>query len=225
MKYSVIIPVFNNSSTLVDLHNQIIKALHFTKSYEIIYVDDSSVDHSRQVLDSLESPENCLKVICNSKNIGQQLSIMKGLKKSNGEILVVMDADLQDSPQHIEQLVSKVNKTTSAFIKRTGHYQSIPRMITSKILKYYIYSLTGLNPNAGSYYALHKQTLKRLLQLHIKPPYISIQVAVCSLKIEYITAKRSTRFSGKSSYDFIKRLKAGVRAIKCAKQSIQKEIF
>ena len=110
-KISVIIPVFNAELSLPELNERLI--LSFQKSkipFEIIYIDDGSVDSSWNVLEQLH--ENCqnLKVVRLAKNFGQHNAIVCGIIESEGDVVVTMDDDLEHSPEQILGLVDTMQK-------------------------------------------------------------------------------------------------------------------
>lgn len=214
---SVVIPVFNNEHSLQKLTIELIEHINgFTNSYEIIYVEDKSTDNSKEVLKALENDQKQVCVIYHEKNLGQQLAILSGLIHSNSKKVAIMDADLQDDPCQLNDMFNSTNENTTCFIKRMGQYQSFSRMLSSSIFKYIMSYITGLHPRAGCYFMADYHVIKRVIQMNIKRPYINIMVGCLSPAIIYQDANRSKRALGKSSYNFMKRLKAAFYAFSCA---------
>ncbi len=107
MKYSIIIPCYNEEKNVGELHTRLTKTMQSLGSdYEIIFVDDGSTDDSYKVLSELSN----LKVIKFRKNFGQTAAMDAGIKAAEGEILITIDGDLQNPPEEIPKLLEKINE-------------------------------------------------------------------------------------------------------------------
>jgi dolichol-phosphate mannosyltransferase len=103
-----VIPVFNEEENLELLHRRLSKVLqHSCEDYEIILVDDGSRDNSLQVMMRLRESNPRVKVISFSRNFGHQMAITAGVDYASGSAVIVMDADLQDPPEVVPQLIEK----------------------------------------------------------------------------------------------------------------------
>lgn len=217
MEFSVILPVYKNECSLVELYERITQQLG-EREFEVIFVHDASPDGSLLLLRDLEKKHPPIQVIDLLTNQGQQKAILKGMEKCRGQKILVLDADLQDKPELFLPLQQLYQKTGDAvFVARQGQYQAWSRMLTSRITKGTVQLLTGLSYQAGSYYLIDDWVLKRILQLarHCPYPYLSIMAARAARKIHYLPAKREISDSP-SAYTFAKRLKAAYRALYCA---------
>ena len=102
MDISVVIPLLNEEESLKELNDwilQVMKSNHFT--FEIIYVDDGSTDRSWQVIESLSEENELVKGIRFLRNYGKSAALHEGFKMTSGDVVITMDADLQDSPDEI----------------------------------------------------------------------------------------------------------------------------
>ncbi len=109
---SVVIPVHNEQESLENLYNRLIPVMDgMDKPYEIILTNDGSTDGSEKILDELQSrrPEQ-IRIIHFNTNYGQHLAIMAGFEKLRGEIVITMDADLQNLPEDIPRFVEKMEQ-------------------------------------------------------------------------------------------------------------------
>jgi len=105
---SVVIPVFNEEENLELLHRRLSKVLqHSWEDYEIIFVDDGSRDKSLEIMSGLRTTDPKVKVISFSRNFGHQMAITAGIDYTSGDAVIIMDADLQDPPEVIPQLIEK----------------------------------------------------------------------------------------------------------------------
>ncbi len=108
---SLIIPVYNEEKNLLVLQSQIEQALgHYAGGFEVVYVNDGSNDSSMGVLRAIRSASLCVKVVEFARHFGQTEAMQAGIDHSSGEILVFLDADLQNDPQDIPRLLSKLNE-------------------------------------------------------------------------------------------------------------------
>ena len=106
---SIIIPLYNEFESLSELNAWIAKVLDKTKlSYEIIFVDDGSTDHSWEKIQSLSLINDNIKGISFRRNYGKSAALNVGFSKSIGEVVITMDADLQDSPEEIPELYKMI---------------------------------------------------------------------------------------------------------------------
>jgi glycosyltransferase involved in cell wall biosynthesis len=115
MKLSIIIPVFNEEAVIETTHRRL---LSFTDEmirkkaideYEIIYVDDGSMDGSLNILKGFSAESTKIKVISFSRNFGHQPALAAGILHSSGDAVVSLDADLQDPPELMEEMLQKFN--------------------------------------------------------------------------------------------------------------------
>ena len=108
---SVVLPVFNEGKNLINLHDNLIAALTKAGStYEVIYVDDGSSDNSAKVLDDICIKSKCVTAIHLRRNYGQTAALMSGIEVAKGEIIILMDSDLQNDPSDIPRLLNKIEE-------------------------------------------------------------------------------------------------------------------
>ena len=105
MDISVVIPLYNEDESLGELYSWIDKVMKANSfSYEVIFVNDGSTDRSWQVIDDLSKQSNNVKGISLRRNYGKSPALYCGFKEAQGDVVVTMDADLQDSPDEIPEL-------------------------------------------------------------------------------------------------------------------------
>lgn len=104
---SVIVPVYNESEVLPELHRRLFRVLRtLGSSFEVIYVDDGSTDATADALGALRRAYPAAGVLRLSRNFGKELALSAGLRASSGDCVIVIDADLQDPPEVIPRMVS-----------------------------------------------------------------------------------------------------------------------
>lgn len=138
---SVIIPVYGCISTVVELYQRLIKSLEIIQqSFEIIMVNDACPQNSWEVIAELAKKDQRLRGINLSRNFGQHKAILAGLDFSRGEWIVVMDCDLQDKPEEIIKLYSKVLEGYDAVFGRRYDRKDTLLKRTIARLFYWVYN-------------------------------------------------------------------------------------
>ena len=148
MKLSIIIPVYDEEDNLRLLYQSIVSALRDTPdNWEILFVDDGSSDNSLPVLDTLaeEDPQR-VKVIALRRNFGQTAAIAAGIDHSTGEIIVLMDADMQNDPADVPMMLEKIAAGYDVVSGWRHHRQDafITRTLPSRIANALISWVTGV---------------------------------------------------------------------------------
>ena len=111
MKLSVVIPLLNEQESLKELHDWIAKVMQSNRfSYEIIFIDDGSTDKSWEIISKLIDYNSNVKGIRFLKNFGKSQALHAGFEKAQGEVVITMDADLQDNPEEIPDLYNMITK-------------------------------------------------------------------------------------------------------------------
>jgi glycosyltransferase involved in cell wall biosynthesis len=149
MKLSVIVPVYNEADSLPELHREVQEALGpLSLDWEVLYVDDGSTDESARVLEQLvqEDPAHvCLVEM--RRNFGQTAAIAAGIDHSDGEILVLLDADLQNDPADIPGMIEKIfegNDVVSGW-RKNRQDTFLTRTLPSRMANGLISRVTGVH--------------------------------------------------------------------------------
>ena len=142
---SVIIPVFNEIGSLPELMDQLRKVLHIYSKWEILFVDDGSTDGSTEFLNDLSRKDENVTLIQFHRNYGKSAALAEGFKRAKGEYLITMDADLQDDPAEIPNLMKKLEEgfdLVSGWKKERK--DPISKRFPSKIFNYVTRIMTGV---------------------------------------------------------------------------------
>lgn len=133
---SVIIPVYNEQESISELFEKLTTVLKRLKySYEILFVDDGSTDETLQLLKKLEEKYKEVKVYSFRKNIGKSYALRVGFKHAQGEYIMTLDADLQDDPDNIQQLLRKLHDNDADMVAgwRKNRKDHVLKRIPSQI--------------------------------------------------------------------------------------------
>ena len=148
MQISVVIPLLNEEESLTELHNWIKKVMethHF--SYEVIFVDDGSTDNSWKVIQELAEKNNFVSAIRFFKNYGKSQALNVGFKQAKGDVVITMDADLQDSPDEIPALYSMITTEGYDLVsgwKKKRYDSKIAKNLPSKLFNWAARKTSGL---------------------------------------------------------------------------------
>ena len=148
MELSIVIPLLNENESIEELHQWISLSLDKHKyKYEIIFVDDGSTDNSWSVITRLAKKNTNTRGILFSKNYGKSQALHAGFKLSNGEFIVTMDADLQDSPEEIHEMLNRLKEKNLDLISgwKKKRYDSILlKNIPSKLFNWAARRVSGI---------------------------------------------------------------------------------
>ncbi|MEC7620051.1 MAG: glycosyltransferase family 2 protein [Bacteroidota bacterium] len=148
MDISIVIPLLNESESILTLHDWIIRSLEKEKNnYEIIFIDDGSSDRSWEVIVELCGRNPNTHGIQFSKNFGKSQALHAGFKKAQGDFVVTMDADLQDSPEEILPMINKMKEKDLDLISgwKKKRYDSILfKNLPSKLFNWAARRLSGI---------------------------------------------------------------------------------
>ena len=206
MKLSLVIPVYNEEQTLPDLVKAIHKALEsFTAEWEVIFVDDGSMDGSLRVLKELAlKDQQHLRVISFRRNFGQTAAIAAGIDHASGEIVVLLDADLQNDPEDILMMVDKLNE---GFDVVSGHRKNrqdtfITRTIPSRMANWLISQVTGvpLHDYGCTLKAYRMEVLQNIRLYGEMHRFIPVYAHAFGARITEVEVRHHARKFGKTKY-------------------------
>ncbi len=147
MKLSIVIPLKDERDNLRPLHDRLCRSLdRLGTDYELVFVDDGSVDGSFAVLESLAAADHRVKVIRLRRNFGQSAALKAGINWSDGDILVTMDGDLQNDPEDIPRLLEKLGEGYDAVLglRANRHDNFLIRKLPSWLANWLIRRVTGV---------------------------------------------------------------------------------
>ena len=151
MDISVVIPLLNEEDSLNELHDWIAKVMQSNSySYEILFIDDGSTDTSWQVIEQLAQKNKCVKGIRFQKNFGKSQALNAGFKVVEGNVIITMDADLQDSPDEIPELYTMIMNDGYDLVsgwKKKRYDSKIRKNIPSKLFNAAARKTSGVKLN------------------------------------------------------------------------------
>jgi glycosyltransferase involved in cell wall biosynthesis len=151
MNLSIVIPLLNEQESLPELHNWIVKVMQsHNYSYEILFIDDGSTDASWQTISQLSNENPNVKGIRFLRNYGKSQALHAGFAKANGDVVITMDADLQDSPDEIPELYRLITEDNYDLIsgwKKKRYDSVVAKNIPSKLFNWAARKTSGVHLN------------------------------------------------------------------------------
>ncbi len=144
---SVVVPLFNEEESLPELVRWIKRVMHAHEfSYEIILVDDGSTDRSWDVIHELSAQDNTIKGISFNRNYGKSAALNMGFQRCAGEVVITMDADLQDSPEEIPALYDMIKHQKYDLVSgwKQKRFDPISKTIPTKLFNAATRKLSGI---------------------------------------------------------------------------------
>ncbi len=203
---SIIIPIFNEEKNINELCSKLIKALDVVdKTYEIIFVDDGSVDGSFELLKQIASHNEKVKVIRFVRNFGQTAAMSAGINASKGDVLISMDGDLQNDPADIKSLLAKLDEGYDVVSGwRKNRQDKLSRKLPSKIANQIISVVSGvrLHDYGCSLKASKREIIKEIKLYGEMHRFIPIYASWQGARIAEMPVLHHARRFGKSKYGF-----------------------
>lgn len=211
-KYSIVVPAYNEEKSLRLFYETITSAMQKTDGeYELIFVNDGSRDGTKCILDEISRADKHVKVCHFSRNFGQQAAILCGLKKSQGEAVVVMDADLQDPPSVALEMIEKWKEGYEVVHgkRRKRRGESFFKKATASLFYKLMRKLTGLDipQNVGDFKLYDRKAVDAIVSLPEHDRLLRIQTSWLGFKQTEVVFDRPERAAGKSHYTLKKMIK------------------
>lgn len=215
---AVIVPVYRNAPTLPELARRAEASLSGAGfEARILFVVDASPDDSWAVVQDLSARNSRVSGLLLDRNHGQHRALLLGLAHLDAQAYAILDADLQDPPELLAAMAERcLGEACTVFATRTGLYQGLGRMLTSRLLKSLLSLMTGLPVNAGTYIMMPRAAARRMTALTVTPPHVPVMAWMCSEARAVLAYGRAERTIGQSAYSGWGRLRAGLRALRCA---------
>ena len=180
LQISILVPLFNEAESLPELTawiDQVMKTNSF--SYELIFINDGSTDASWEVINSLSKEYKPVKGICFARNYGKSAALHEGFSKAQGDVVITMDADLQDSPDEIPALYQMVKEQDYDLVSgwKQKRFDPISKTIPTKLYNAATRKLSGvqLNDFNCGLKAYKKEVVKTLRLYGEMHRYIPVQ--------------------------------------------------
>lgn len=214
---SIVIPVYNSASTLRTLYERLAAVLpRTTEDYEIIFVDDGSVDQSWQVMEGLVAANSHVRGLRHTRNYGQHNALLCGIRAANCEIVVTLDDDLQNPPEEIPTLINQLDKGYDVvYGTPRAEQHGLFRDISSRLIKFALHKTMAVDATryASAFRAF--RTDLRDVFADYDNPYVVIDVLLswATTSFSHVLVDHQKRQRGKSNYTLARLLSHAVDTV------------
>ncbi|WP_084312090.1 glycosyltransferase family 2 protein [Desulfobulbus elongatus] len=210
---SIVIPCYNEEDVIGETINRLdmfCSALHDLET-ELIFVDDGSQDNTYNILKKSFFKYNNIKIISLSRNFGHQIAATAGIDAANGDAVVLIDADLQDPPEVISQMIAKWREGYDVIygvrVERQG--ESVFKLATAKSFYRFLNRLSDvpIPLDTGDFRLMSRRVVDALRAMPERDRFIRGMVSWVGFRQAALAYKRAERFAGKSKYPLRKMLR------------------
>lgn len=216
--YSIIIPAYNEESVINETYKRITDIMKsIGDKYELIFINDGSQDKTNEIIESLAQKDDCVRLLEFSRNFGHQIAISAGMDYAEGDAIVIIDADLQDPPEIIPEMIKKWREGFEVVyakrLKRKG--ETLFKKWTAAAFYRILNLLTEVDIplDTGDFRLIDRKVCDVMKQVREKNRFIRGLISWTGFRqtaIEYI---RDERFAGETKYSLSKMLRLSMDGI------------
>lgn len=216
--FSIIAPIFNEINCLDALYPRVREVMDATgESWELIMVDDGSHDGSTDKIRELAAQDERVRPVIFARNFGHQIAVTAGLDYSRGKAVIIIDADLQDPPEVILDLIAKWREGYEVVyaIRAEREGETWFKKFTASMFYRLIYRITDVKIplDTGDFRLMDRQVVNVINQMHEKHRFLRGMSSWVGFKQTGVTYRRAARFAGETKYPFRKMLRLAINAI------------
>ncbi len=218
VRYSVVVPVYNEELVVKECVSRLRAVMDKTnEEYEIIFVNDGSRDGTKKILEEIIENDTHIRLIDFSRNFGHQTAITAGMDNSSGQAVVVIDADLQDPPEVILEMIEKWKEGYDVVygkrLKRKG--ETFFKLVTAKMFYRVLKNLTSVDipVDTGDFRLIDRKVCDVMSSLSEKNRYVRGLVSWVGFRQTAVEYVREERFAGETKYPLKKMLKFAMDGI------------
>jgi len=216
--FSIVVPAYNELENIPELYRRIRATLDSVgETWELLLVDDGSTDGSTEVIRELAAQDKRVRPVIFARNFGHQVAITAGWDYARGDAVVIIDADLQDPPEVIPELIARWRKGYEVVyaVRARREGESWFKKVTASLFYRLIYRITDVKIplDTGDFRLLDRkvvEVLKTMRERHRFPRGMAAWVGFRQIGVEYA---RALRFSGVTKYPFKKMFRLAINAI------------
>lgn len=218
VRYSVIIPMYNEELVIAHTYERLKKVMDGCGDpYELVFVNDGSRDRTVEIMQEISGRDANVKLIDFSRNFGHQVAITAGMDYAQGDAVVVIDADLQDPPEIILQMIDKWKEGYEVvYAKRLKrHGETLFKKVTAKLFYRLLRSMTSVDipTDTGDFRLIDRKVCDVLRGLKEKNRYVRGLVSWVGFRQTMVEYVREERFAGETKYPLKKMVRFALDGI------------
>ena len=211
-KLSVIVPMYYEEEVAYEFYNRlknVVQKIDF--NYEIIFINDGSKDNTLMILKSIANEDSNVRIIDFSRNFGHQVAVTAGILNCEGDLAVVIDADLQDPPELIVDMIEKWEKGFDVVYakRKTRKGESKFKLVTAKYFYKILSNLADIEipRDTGDFRLIDKKVIESFKKMPEKNRFIRGMISWVGFKQTFVEYNRDERFAGETKYPLKKMIK------------------
>ncbi|HVF50081.1 MAG TPA: glycosyltransferase family 2 protein [Pyrinomonadaceae bacterium] len=211
---SVVVPCYNEEDVIAETHRRLVGVLEGIGDgarFEIIYVDDGSRDRTAHVLHEIQRGDERVRVLLLSRNFGHQIAVTAGLEHARGDAVVLIDADLQDPPEVIPEMLAawRAGSHVAYGVRTDRAGETRFKLWTAKLFYRLMNRLSGVEIplDTGDFRLMDRRVVASLLSMPERDRFLRGMVSWVGFRQTPVHYKRAPRFAGASKYPFFKMLR------------------
>lgn len=215
---SIIAPIYNESGSIPELYRRISQIMDSTgEPWELLLVDDGSTDGSTDLIRDLARQDSHVQPVIFARNFGHQIAVTAGLDYCRGQAVVIIDADLQDPPEVILDLIAQWRQGYEVVyaVRTEREGESWFKLFTASLFYRLIYRITDVDIplDAGDFRLLDRKVVDVLKQMRERHRFLRGMSAWVGFRQIGVPYKRASRFAGETKYPFKKMFRLAVNAV------------
>ncbi len=216
--FSIIAPVFNEHESLPELYKRVSEVMDTThEPWELVLVDDGSSDGSAEIMRNLAAQDERVRPIIFARNFGHQIAVTAGLDYSRGQAMVIIDADLQDPPEVILDLIARWREGYEVVyaVRTEREGESWFKKATASLFYRLIFRITDVKIplDTGDFRLLDRKVVDVMNSMRERHRFLRGMASWVGFRQVGVGYKRHARFAGSTKYPLKKMLKLALNAI------------
>lgn len=217
-RFSIVAPIYNEEGNIQVLYERITQVMDSTgETWELVTINDGSRDRSLEMLEALAAKDPRIKVINFARNFGHQIAVTAGLDHTRGDAVVIIDADLQDPPEMILEMIERWRAGYQVVyaVREERHGESWFKVMTAKIFYRLIYRITdvAIPLDTGDFRLMDRKVVDALNSMREHNRFIRGLTSWIGFKQTGVSYVRQARYSGETKYPLRKMVRFAMDAI------------
>ncbi len=217
-RYSIIAPVYNEVESLPVLHDRMIETMQKTgEAWELVLIDDGSTDGSTELIREMAKKDDRIRPVIFARNFGHQIAVTAGLDYCRGDAIVIIDADLQDPPEVILEMIEKWKEGYEVVyaVRAEREGETWFKKTTASIFYRLIYKITDVKIplDTGDFRLMDRKVVNVMNSMRERHRFLRGMSSWIGFKQIGLPYRRAARFAGVTKYPFSKMMKLALNAI------------
>jgi dolichol-phosphate mannosyltransferase len=215
---SVVVPILNEADNIRELHQRLVTTLGtIGSSYDIIFIDDGSTDKSLEIITALSVSDPHTRYLSFTRNFGHQIAIHAGLEHCTGHMVVIMDGDLQNPPEMIPAMVTKMKEGFDVVYakRKLRKEESFMKKMTASLFIKLLNSISDIDipADTGEFRIISANVAKQLALMKDHNKFIRGEVSWTGFKQSFIEYEGAGRHGGKTTFTYRKMISLAIDGI------------